>query len=322
MEAHETHLRLQADGNGKEDKERTGFVTRTSEPEEKADALADHAGPAVGTLAKEAEGDDDADSTDPCLKTLEGHSKAVTALYMDDSCLVTGASDKTLRQWDLNTGQCVLTMDILWAINNPGSMQALVGSRDAEPLLSPTLGSGKPTLPPTLNVQALTGPFSYPSPPLADGSWDMYTDFVGAVQFWGCALASGSGDGAVRMWDMRTGQAHRSLLGHSAPVTTLQFDEMHVISGSLDRTIKIWDLRTGGISDTIRFDYPVSSLQFDTRRIVAAAGQNGVQLYNRVSGETSSLELSGHTGPVERIRYMDSYAASGGRDNQVKIWSL
>ncbi len=29
----------------------------------------------------------------------------------------------------------------------------------------------------------------------------MYEDFVGGVQFWGYGLVSGSGDGAVRMWD-------------------------------------------------------------------------------------------------------------------------
>lgn len=67
----------------------------------------------------------------------------------------------------------------------------------------------------------------------------MYQDFVGAAQFWGYALVSGSGDGAVRMWDMRTGQAHRTLAGHTAPVTCLQFDELHVVSGGLDKTIRV-----------------------------------------------------------------------------------
>lgn len=38
---------------------------------------------------------------------------------------------------------------------------------------------------------------------------------------------------------MRTGQAHRSLLGHTAPVTCLQFDEMHIVSGGLDKTIRV-----------------------------------------------------------------------------------
>jgi len=94
---------------------------------------------------------------------------------------------------------------------------------------------------------------------MSDGSWDVYQDFVGGVQFWGYALASGSGDGCVRMWDsqlssselflspflliflftVRTGQAHRTLVGHTAPVTCLQFDEMHLISGSLDKSIRV-----------------------------------------------------------------------------------
>jgi division protein 1 len=97
----------------------------------------------------------------------------------DTGMQVTGASDKTLRQWDLSTGQCVMTMDILWAMSHPHS----------------SVSNGQ--LPSHLS----SGSFAVPSPPAADGSWDMYTDFVGGVQFWGYGLVSGSGDGAVRMWD-------------------------------------------------------------------------------------------------------------------------
>ncbi|PWN25670.1 WD40 repeat-like protein [Jaminaea rosea] len=278
---------------------------------------------------------------DPRLSALEGHSKEVTALYFDETCLVSGANDKTLRQWDLNTGQCVLTMDILWAISNPSASQALGEYSPPAAPASPDLpsfsstdsfgtpsrrhgGGGGGSNMARSAVSDWSGNFSFPTPAAADGSWELYTDFVGssAIQFWGYALASGSADGAVRMWDMRTGQSHRTLLGHTAPVTCLQFDETHVISGSLDKSVRIWDLRTGGISETIKYEHGVTALQFDSRKIVAATGENGVDIYNRTTLQHSTLNVNGHMKPVERLRYMDRYAVSGGKDAVVKVWAL
>ena len=43
----------------------------------------------------------------------------------------------------------------------------------------------------------------------------------------------------VTRYEVRTGQAHRTLLGHTAPVSCLQFDEIHIASGSLDKTIRV-----------------------------------------------------------------------------------
>lgn len=240
----------------------------------------------------------------PCLRLFDGHTKAVTALYLEDECLVTGASDKTLRQWDLATGQCVLTMDILWAISH--SQVSTPGA----------------SLPTPFFTNAAAGNFAVPTPPYADGSWEMYQDFVGAVQFWGYGLVSGSGDGAVRMWDMRTGQAHRTLVGHTGPVTCLQFDEIHIVSGSLDKSIRIWDVRSGGTFDTIKYDHGVTALQFDTRKVVAATGENAIKIYNRTTMQHSTLTTNGHTRPIERLRYMDKYLVSGGRDAMVKVWTL
>jgi len=121
---------------------------------------------------------------------------------------------------------------------------------------------------------------------------------------------------------MRTGQAHRTLMGHTAPVTCLQFDQIHIISGSLDKSIRIWDVRTGGVFETLKYDHPVTGLQFDSRKIVTATGENGLKIYNRTSMQHSTLSINGHTRPVERLRYMDRYLVSGGRDFTVKVWSL
>lgn len=101
-------------------------------------------------------------------------SKFGLTLIHPDPSQVTGASDKIIRQWDLTTGQCVLTMDILWAMSHP--IPTAVGDPSA-----------------TLDFSV-----TWDRP---HGQSASEVDFVGGVQFWGYGLVSGSADGVVRMWD-------------------------------------------------------------------------------------------------------------------------
>lgn len=139
------------------------------------------------------------------LFTLQAHVDEVTALCFRGDVLVSGSADKTLRQWDLEKGRCVQTLDVMWA-----AAQA-----------SATVSTG-------------------------EGQWrqtsratDVSADFVGALQVFESALACGTADGMVRLWDLRSGQVHRSLVGHTGPVTCLQFDDVHLVTGSLDRSIRV-----------------------------------------------------------------------------------
>lgn len=159
-----------------------------------------------------------ANSMDDCpLTTLQSHMAEITALHFRGDVLVSGSADKTIRQWDLEKGRCVQTLDVMWA-----AAQASV-----------TMGEGQWR--------------QTSRAPVADA------DFVGAVQVFDAALACGTADGLVRLWDLRSGQVHRSLVGHTAPVTCLQFDDVHLVTGSLDRSIRV-SLQPTGHSYNLR-DY-------------------------------------------------------------------
>jgi len=45
---------------------------------------------------------------------------------------------------------------------------------------------------------------------------------------------------------------------------------------------QIWDVRSGGTFDTIKYDHGVTALQFDTRKVVAATGENGIKVSKSV----------------------------------------
>ncbi|KAK1474000.1 mitochondrial division protein 1, partial [Colletotrichum cuscutae] len=227
------------------------------------------------------------------LYTLQSHVDEITALHFRNDTLVSGSADKTLRQWDLEKGRCVQTLDVMWA-----AAQA-----------SASLGS--------------------------ESSWRQtnrapaqQADFIGALQVFETALACGTADGMVRLWDLRSGQVHRSLVGHTGPVTCLQFDDVHLVTGSMDRSIRIWDLRTGSIYDAYAYDNAITSMMFDERRIVSAAGEDVVKVYDKVEGRQwdcgagiSDAEEGKTPAVVECVRVKDGYLVEGRQDGIVGVWT-
>lgn len=100
------------------------------------------------------------------VMTLGSHVDEVTALYFQGDTLVSGSADKTLRQWDLEKGRCVQTLDVLWA--------AAQSSMDEGKWRSTSARTPDPG------------------------------DFIGALQCFDAALACGTADGMVRLWDCKS----------------------------------------------------------------------------------------------------------------------
>ena len=60
-------------------------------------------------------------------------------------------------------------------------------------------------------------------------------------------VVSGSYDGTLKIWNIKTGQCSHTLRGHVDHVLCLQFSEKHVVSGSADKTIKVLHFLLGFI---------------------------------------------------------------------------
>jgi division protein 1 len=70
---------------------------------------------------------------------------------------------------------------------------------------------------------------------------------------------------------------------------------------------------------------------------VACTGENGIEVsfflrllsnadqvkvYNRTTHAHIRLIVNGHTKPAEKLRFIDRYLVSGGRDGCAKVWSM
>ncbi|RDW24435.1 mitochondrial division protein 1 [Yarrowia lipolytica] len=219
------------------------------------------------------------------IHVLDSHVGEISAIHFSDHTLVSGSADKTIRQWDLNTGRCVQTLDVIWA----NSAQNALYSND----------------------RLRTG-------------FDANAPFIGAVQCRDAALATGTADGIVRLWDLRSGQVQRTLQGHTAAVTCLQFDDVHLATGSRDRSVRIWDLRMGNIFDAFAYDSPITSLDFDNRRIASTNGENTVKIYDRAAEKHWSLgrgEGDPEAPESTVVKTKEGYLVEGGGDGVVGVWA-
>ncbi|MFD7714165.1 hypothetical protein, partial [Streptomyces sp. NPDC059786] len=160
-------------------------------------------------------------------RTLTGHKAYVAAVTFspDGRTLASGSDDGTVRLWDPATGHTRRTLTSL-----TGSVAAVTFSPDGRTLASggddgtvrlwdPATGRPLTTLTGhTASVTAVT--FS------PDGH----------------TLASGSDDGTVRLWDPTTGYTRRTLTGHKGSVTVAFSPDGRTLASG-DGTVRVWDVR-------------------------------------------------------------------------------
>jgi hypothetical protein len=155
-----------------------------------------------------------------------------------------------------------------------------------------------------------------------------HSDSVKAVAFSpdGKQLASGSGDGRVRVWDAATGATVQILKGHSRSVNAVAFspDGKQLASGSNDETVRVWDAATGATVQILEGHWrSINAVAFspDGKQLASGSGDETVRVWDAATGATIQI-LEGHWSSINAVAFSPDgkQLASGSRDRRVRVW--
>lgn len=145
----------------------------------------------------------------------------------------------------------------------------------------------------------------------------------------GQIIASGSGDGAIKLRNANTGKLLRLLTGHSGHVHSVAIspDGEFLVSGSGDGTIKLWNLNLGKLIRTFSGNLNhVNTVAISANGQIIASGSSDrtVRLWNLHTGKLL-YTLTGHTADVNTVA-MNSCTnnpllASSGGDGTIALWN-
>lgn len=148
-----------------------------------------------------------------------------------------------------------------------------------------------------------------------------------AISSNGQFLLSGS-FGAIRVWDMSTGEQLNVIYAHNEAVNSLAIspNSRIVVSGSADRLIRLWNLQNGTRRLTIAgHNSAVNTVAISPDGKLVASGSDDqlVRLWS-VSNGARIRTLQGHRGAVTQIAFSPDgrLLASASQDKTIRIWNL
>ncbi|MEL7503529.1 MAG: NB-ARC domain-containing protein [Cyanobacteria bacterium J06554_6] len=245
-------------------------------------------------------------------RVLEGHRQWVEGLAFsnDGRFLVSAGVDSFAKVWDVTTGECLATFDILHegihpaiALSPDGSI--LVGASPSGDLVLWEMGTWRCDL--TIegageHMSAMA--FSPDSQTLAVGDWHGYVTF----------------------YNLTTGEQIKSTERHSAYIWSMAFHPSgdQVVTCSHDKTIRTWDLETAECRNVMaghRAEVSGIACHPEGQMAASASHDQTVRLWNVESGQCLRV-LQGHQANVLDVDFSPDgeILVSVGFDHTIRLW--
>ncbi|CAI8820069.1 dynein assembly factor with WDR repeat domains 1 [Pseudomonas sp. IT-194MI4] len=297
------------------------------------------------------------------VKKLWNSDGAITAVAFspDNSRIVSGSTDHTLRLWDAHSGQAIGASlkghegAVTSVAFSPDGSRIVSGSSD-KTLRMWDAHSGQQIGEPLRGHEdeVLSVDFSHDGNRIVSGSmdqtlrlWDAHSgqpigaplrgheDLVMSVAFSpdGSRIVSGSGDNTLRLWDAHSGKPiGRPLKGHIRGVVSVAFspDGHYIVSGSDDKTLRIWDALSGkSLGDPfVGHERVVTSVAFspDGSRVLSSSDDHVLLMWDTHTGEPIGSLLHGSprvswNGTMKAAFSPDGTSIVSVADHSLMLWN-
>ncbi|ODH02904.1 hypothetical protein A4S05_21835 [Nostoc sp. KVJ20] len=264
-------------------------------------------------------------ATGDCLRTLQGHQDPIWGLswWADSKTLISGSYDQTLRFWNTEIGQCRRVIHgYINAIRN------VTWSPDGQSLASCSTDK-------TIKIwQVATG--ERQTKLIGHQGWVFSVDWCpnfphafGQENVAGI-VASSSTDATIKLWDVKTGQCFRTLLGHTSWVWSVAWspDGQRLASGSSsnDLTARIWNPVTGECLHILAGHESWIwwvAWSPDGRMLATAGDDQRINLWDVETGEClKTLHDQWLLGVAIAWSPDSQWLATSSKENTVRLWNL
>lgn len=243
------------------------------------------------------------------MRVVSGHLGWVRSVAVEpgNEWFATGSGDRTIKIWNLASGQLKLTLT-----GHIHSVRGLAVSPRHPYLFS--AGEDKQVM-----------------------CWDLESNKVirhyhGHLSGVWCVdihptldlLVTGGRDSVARVWDMRTKHQIMALGGHKSTVATVltQTSDPQVVTGSMDKTIRLWDIRKGVATMTLTHHKKGirSLVGHPTQFCMASGAADNIKKWRFPKGSLMK-NFSGHNAIVNSLSVNeDDVLVSCADDGSMKFW--
>src|SRR5271166_4034215 len=181
-----------------------------------------------------------------------GHTSTVNKVLFtsDGKELISVSDDKTIRFWDVASGEPIRVLRPPIGPGDEGMLYAAAVSPDGRTLAVGGYGL-KDAIGSIYLISTTTGRIER----VLKGHTGVILSLAFAVPPGGrLLLASGSGDKTARIWDVAAGECRRVLAGHTDRVSGVAFapDASRLATASYDKTARIWSVTDGRCLQTLQ----------------------------------------------------------------------